>query len=349
MRVRLFGTLIPLFLIIGMATKAEALETRLLWEKKLPFKADRVKIAAVTGDVIAYSQDARQIILYDKDGNEPFRWGPKPARQPIGVNISDNGNIIVYTTSRTEEWAWKMEQEKKGTYWDLRVHCSTRTGKELWHKKIEGSAFLSPDGSLVAVVGENGMGGVPLTVLSSNGDLLWKHDTELTSALRFSPDGNYILFYDRRLYLFDKSGGLLWKKDDVSRPLSVSEGAAYIATDKQVFSKQGSLVLEGRAEVSGDGKRLLVSYPDKMGMLSLPGKTKIKDYPFWAEFLSYDGRFLVGHAFAKGEVRVLDTLTESGGSISIGKKNFWVHGGTKDGKFFVIGVDENKLLFCQAH
>lgn len=348
MNLKFLATPISL-LFIGFAINADALGTRVLWEKKLPFKADRIKMAAVSGDVIVFSQDARQIILYDKSGKDQSHWRPKPGRQPIGVNISQDGNIIVYTTSWTEEWAWKREQEKEGTYWDLRVHYSTRTGKELWHKKIEGSAFLSPDGSLVAVVGENGIGGVPLTVFNSKGDLLWRHDTELLSGLRFSPDGNYILFHDRWLYLFDRSGGLLWKKDGVSKAISVSEGGTYIATEKQVFNKQGNLILEGRAEVSGDGKRLLVSHSDKMSVLGLPGKTKIKDYSFWAEFLSYDGRFLLGHAFAKGEVRILDTLTESGGRISIGSKNFWVHGNTKDGKYFVVGVDDNKLLFCQAY
>jgi len=214
------GSLRPLTLIlaltivtIGWAVKVEALGPRLLWEKTMPFKIGGTKMAAISADVIVYSRDASQIILYDKQGNKRFHWGPRIDRQPMGIDISDDGNTIAYTTSWTEHY-WqskKLDIIKLG--WDSRVHYCTGAGKELWNKKIEGSAFISPDASLVAVIGTRGMGGVPLTVLDSRGNILWKYNTGLLFDLRFSPDSNYILFFDDvALYLFDKYGNLFWKK-----------------------------------------------------------------------------------------------------------------------------------------
>jgi hypothetical protein len=131
---------------------------------------------------------------------------------------------------------------------------------------------------------------------------------------------------------------------------SVSEGATYITTrDKKVYDKQGNVVFEGDAEASGDGKRLLVSYSDRMSMLSLPDKTVIKDYTFWGKFLSYEGRFLVTHSFSQGQVGVFDTLSESWGGINIGNRNFLVRGNTNDGKYLVVGAGDNRLLYYQAY
>lgn len=342
--------LVLMISILGWTMRGEALNPKLLWEKKLPFKPDSVQMASNSGDVIIYSQEARQIILYDKNGNKRFHWGPRIDRQPKGIDISDDGNTIVFMTSWTEDYTEKKKIDIDKLGWDTRVHYSTKKGKELWNKQIEGSAFLSPDASLIAVIGEYGAGGVPLTVLDSKGRVLWKYPSRFLLGLKFSPDGNYILFNDGDLHLFDKSGILLWKKRDSHEAESVSEGATYITTrDKKVYDKQGNLVLEGDASVSGDGKKLLVSYSDKMNILRLPDKTVIKNYTFWGDFLSYEGRFLVTHSFSQGQVGVFDTLSESWGRINIGSRNFLVRGNTKDGKYLVIGVGDNRLLFYQAY
>jgi hypothetical protein len=48
---------------------------------------------------------------------------------------------------------------------------------------------MSPDASLVAVVRTHGMGGVPLTVLDSRGNLLWRYNTREVAELLFLPMG----------------------------------------------------------------------------------------------------------------------------------------------------------------
>jgi len=60
--------------------KAEALQLRLLWQKALPFEASDIIMASQSGDIILYSREARQIILYDKNGNKRFHWGPRVDR-----------------------------------------------------------------------------------------------------------------------------------------------------------------------------------------------------------------------------------------------------------------------------
>lgn len=195
------------------------------------------------------------------------------------------------------------------------------------------------------------MGGVPLTALDSGGNILWKYDTELLGDLRFSPEGNYILFYDNiKLYLFDKSGNLLLKKTDTLEPSSISEGAAYITTKgNKVYDKQGNTILESKAIVSGDGKRLLVTCPDKIRILSLPDKTLIGEYPFnHAGFFSYDGRFIATSGLTNpNNLLIVDTLSKVSSEITIvGESN---ERRTKDGKYPVVIVEDKKLLFYQVY
>lgn len=278
-----------LILMVAIAVNAEALEPKLLWEKQMPFEVSggSIEMAAQSGDVIVFSQETRKIILYDKNGNKRFQWGPRIDRQPIGADISDDGRVILYKTSRTEETALRS---KTGD-WDRRIHYAARNGKELWNKAVSEGAYLSPDGKLIAVrpsaeEGEN------LTVLDSQGKVLWKYVQGEIGFLTFSPESNYILFSgDDGVHLFDKAGNLIWKKADEEGGWSVSENASYISPskivvrgvkNKKLYDKQGTLILEGATlKVSRDGKRVLISYPDKMSMLSLPDKTVIKDFNFW--------------------------------------------------------------------
>jgi WD40 repeat protein len=334
--------------MLPIGVRAQTLQPRLLWEKTTPFEIGSIEMARQSGDVIISSRGARQIILYDKDGNKRFHWGPRIDRQPMGIDISDDGNTIVFTSLWTETYVEKKRIDINRLGWDNRVHYLTRKGKELWNKQIEGSAFLSPNGSLVAVVGEHGMGGVPLTVLDSKGNMLWKYPTQPVLNLRFSPDGNYILFYDGNLYLFHKSGNLLWKKTDVLEPQSVSEGATYITTkDKKVFDKQGNIFLEVKAIVSGDGKRLLVVHPDKVSIMSLPDKTLIREYR-GGGFLSHDGRFLIALSPSGNEL-IIDTVNQVSSEIPI--KNISVSRlqSTRDGKYLIYAIEKKKLIFYQAY
>jgi hypothetical protein len=172
-----------LFLIIfitSWAEKAEALEPRLLWEKTIPFEIGIIKTAAQSGDVIISSRKARQIILYDKQGNKRFHWGPRIDRQPMGIDLSDDGSIIRFSTSRTEEFSLKS----KTPGWDSRIHYVTWKGKELWNREYLGAAYLSPDGKMVAI-GTSAGEGENLTTLDSQGRVLWKYISRVAHNIVF--------------------------------------------------------------------------------------------------------------------------------------------------------------------
>lgn len=345
--------------IVGWAIKTEALSPKLLWEKKLPFKPDSIKMAASSGDVIIYSQEARQIILYDKNGNKRFHWGPRIDRQPMGIDISDDGNVIVYTTSWTEDYIEKKRIDINKLGWDTRVHYSTRKGKELWNKPILGMSVLSPDGKMVAIGKSAGEGG-DLTILDSQGKMLWKYISREADNIVFSPDSNYILFSgEEGLHLLDRFGNLLWKKIDASEVTSISEGAMYITTsgslsiprriNEKVYDKQGNIIFEGKAYVSEDGKRLLFVYQDKISILSLPNKTVIKEYFLkYATFLSYDGRFIVTSGQPTPHFYIIDSISNKSAKLPI-EGNHWKAGSTTDGKYLVFVVEGKKILFYQVY
>lgn len=324
--------------------------------KKLPFEIGTggIKMAAQSGDVILGSRDARQIIVFDKTGNKLFKWGPRIDRQPMGTDISDDGSVILYATSRTEKAALKS----KDGGWDTRIHYITRKGKELWNKQYSGAAYLSPDGKMVAIVPSAGEG-ADLIMLDSQGKILWKYTQREIIALKFSPDSNYILFSGNEgLHLLDKSGNLLWKKYGEAGAdwgSSISEGATYIFDDvyNKVYDKQGNVIFEGEADVSGDGKRLMVIHRNeankftKISILSLPDKTVIREY-IGGGFLSHDGRFLIALS-TSGNQLVIDTLNQTSSEIPIANASISEVASTKDGKYLLFVVGGRKLLFYQIY
>jgi len=359
----LWVALIGLILLLPFNSHAQTLQPRLLWEKKLPFTPDEIKMASISGDVLVWSQDARQIILYDKNGNKVFHWGPRVDRQPMGVDISDDGSVIIYETSFTESY---IDQKKPAGDWDWdgRIHYSTRKGKELWNKKIWGSATLSPDGKMVvnhpSVVATG-----DLYVYDSQGKLLWTFETSHVDALSFSPDSQYLGFYSSSgiqsksdgYYFMDKSGNVLWVKADVfSQRSTLSDMAKYVFINTKVgpnevgkvYDKQGNLVFEGDVYLSGDGNRLFVRYPNKMVLMSLPDKSVIKEYPSWRGFMSHDGRFLVTRGVInRDNTLVIDTLQQVESEILTGKHTNFMS--TKDARYMAVVVDGNKILYYQLY
>jgi len=328
----------------GWAMKVEALEPRLLWKKAIPFEIGSIKMARQSGDVILSNRDARQIILYDRKGIKRFHWGPRIDRQPMGIDLSDDGSIIRFSTSRTEEFSLKS----KTPGWDSRIHYVTRKGKELWNRGYLGAAYLSPDGKMVAIGTSAGEGG-NLTILDSEGRFLWKYISREADNIVFSPDSNYLLFSgEEGLHLLDKSGNLLWKKGDAFQAVSVSEGATYVTTgDKKVYDKHGNIIFKGDARISGDGKWLLVVYPDKISIMTLSDRTVKREYP-GGGFLSHDGRFLTALS-PSGNQLIIDTVNQVSSEIPI--KNISVSRvlNTKDGKYLLFAIGHKKLLFYQVY
>ncbi len=350
----LWAMLIGLILLVPFNAFAQTLQPRLLWEKKLPFKGG-VSIAYVSGDVIACSRDARQIIAYDKNGNEFFHWGPRVDRQPMGCEISDDGNVLLYTTTFTESY---LERKKIPGEWDKRVHYATRKGKELWNKPVWGGIGLSPDGKMV-VNYTDGNEGQDINVYDSQGKTLWTFGTNYVETLAFSPDSQYLGFQGDGYYLMDKAGNVLWRKTDIFvSSSSISDMAKYVYLDTgrgpeeagKVYDKQGNLVFEGNARLSLDGSKLLIPYTDRTVILSLPDKTVIKEYPYHGFFVSHDGRFLFVNLGVRGKSRIIDTSNGEYGDFDLLDKGVTTSSAmTKDGKYMVIVVDGNKILYYQLY
>jgi hypothetical protein len=104
--------------------------------------------------------------------------------------------------------------------------------------------------------------------------------------------------------------------------------------------------VEGEAIVSGDGKRLLVVYPDKVSIMTLLDKTVIREYP-GGGFLSHDGRFSTALSPSGNEL-VIDTVNQVSSEIPI--KNISVRRlqNTRDAKYLIYAVEHKKLLFYQV-
>lgn len=196
MRTKISKTMVMVFIgfvaLLVMTPKAEALEPRLLWKKELKFDATSVGFARNTGDVIVGGKYARRIILFDKNGNERFHWGPRIDRQPHSVGITDDGRYFIYESGWTHKFKEKMKKED----WDHRIHYVQKNGKELWNKPFSQLEYtypvLSPDGKYIAFAGAMGEGG-DIELWDSAGKRLWIKDAPASEDLKFSPDSKYIV------------------------------------------------------------------------------------------------------------------------------------------------------------
>ena len=320
-------------LLMVMVVKVQALEPKLLWEKKLNFEITDIAFARNTGDIIVSGKYARKIVLFDKQGNLRFEWGPRIDRQPIGVDISADGRFFIYESSLTEKFKNKMNKSD----WDQRVHFLNNKGKEFWNKKISYREFqISPNGDCILSIGvPSESGGIKL--FDSSGRLLWSVTTPGIHGSGFSPDSKYIAVSDTGLkaYLFTKKG-LVWEKDiGTYLVTSLSLNGAYISFSSyeqikgggKIVDKQGRVLLEGDniAVVSGKGSKGVLW--DKRGfrIYSLPDLTFLKTYPIVpAEDniknsidISQDGRFIVvtGKKMDKQDINNVFLFDLSGGAL----------------------------------
>jgi hypothetical protein len=361
-------TIILILILVGFpmtsALNAEALTPKLLWKKKLPFEIGSIKMAFQSGDVILSSKKGRQIILYDKQGNKRLQWGPRIDRQPMGIDISDDGDIIVYTTMWTENYAEKMKIDTNKLGWDERLHYVTRNGKELWNKQILGEAYLSPNGKMIAI-GPSAGEGRDLIVMDLQGKVLWKYISRVVQHLTFSPDSNYLLFAgEEGLYLFEKNGNLLWiKKEDLMG--SVTEGASYILTGKKVYDKQGNVVLdvsrdlpaEAIALESIDNEKIVIRYPDRISTIKRADMTVLKEFSLsrfsvlGGRGSSYDDRFMVFSgktATSSNNLFIFDTLMNESWETRLEPNFYFIL--SKDGRYLlVVMMRLNKIVFYQVY
>jgi hypothetical protein len=355
-------------------TKAEALEPKLLWEKE--FKSsqnNKVDIARESGHVIV-SDGKKEVILYDREGNELFHWGPRIDRHCGGVRISDDGKYFTFYSGYTMQYA---EEKRIHSRSDDRIHFySSETKKELWSTQSSESmpVGILPEGSGVVTSGPF------MDILNSTGSVVFRHTEQWVYGVVLSPDGNYIAVVQdslRPLKLFKRDGTLLWERGLHSGIVSISDDASYITTepylihsgyplDKQqsihrgvVYDRDGNIIMEGYGIVSGNGKRVLMHKPDGIVIYSLPEKKLIKELPgkielpkrfgsFFAEF-SYDGNYL---AIRDGDsIHVHDLGKDEKEEISVpgmGKNLFASL--SIDGKYLLVAPSvTDKILFYQLY
>jgi len=288
------GILIGVLLILlTISQLSSALEPRLLWKKEIASFIWDVAFAEESGDVIFVHGEKNQITLLDKNGKIIWQWGPELEKVSLQVDISKNGNIFVYNTS------------KKIIHGSRIIHYCNRNGKDIWTLVDRPEIpYLSPDGKYLFLSLGQGWKGKS-SFLDSNGKTLWKYAAYPIDGVLFSPDGNYLA---AQHYLFDAFGNVCNKKIFYGFFTSLSDNGEFIGVRREeekegIYDKEGNLIFQGRNTISGDGKIVMRCNPNKIEVFRFPEKLKLKEYPIkrWEPDLydyeyfskiSYDGRYI---------------------------------------------------------
>lgn len=378
------AALILIGVFINWVTFAEALDVKLLWKKEFKNASIGIDFADKSGDLLITKGKKdnvmREVILYDKAGNERFHWGPRIDRRVGPATISDDGKYFVITTGYTKEYA---EKKNVSVLWGEMIHFYDRqTKKELWNKSIgEESPAIFPDGSFVIVYGyETGS----FEIYNKQGKSVLQLQQEGgIEDIGISPDGNYFALVrdsDCALVLYRRDGTKLWeKKCHKTGIASISNGASYISTypyslalsgvadelnthKGTVYDKSGNKVMEGFGVLSANGSKIAMLYPDKVTVLNWPNKTLVKEIIIDMREIfktssssntgfSDDGRYL----FIKSgtAIKVYDLLENTNQEINIREmvKDFG-YAATADGKYLLINLEEaNKatIYFYQVY
>lgn len=205
--------------LVNWVTFAEALEPRLLWKKEFRYTVKNIDLAAGSGDVLVALKGkgngvGKEVILFDKDGNERFHWGPRMDRRAGAVTISKDGKYFAFDTGYTEDYA-----NKKGVHVssDDRIHFYDRqTKKELWNIGVsdEDIPQIFPDGLSVMIYGyESGM----FEIYNQQGKVVFKQGQQTGGVKYFeiSPDTSHFALvkeYSGLLILYKRDGTKLWEK-----------------------------------------------------------------------------------------------------------------------------------------
>ena len=319
LRSGIFMIAVMLLVLMGCATigkpSAHALEPKLLWEKEIKDEEGKlvyVIFADKSGDTLIHRKDDRELIVYDKDGNERFHWGPRIDINPVIAEISSDGRYVAFTSVFTRSYAI---QRGTTVYSGSRVHLyDVKSGKELWSlDEYSDDIRFSPDGTYILTE----LSEQELSIRDINsGKVLYKYEGEdFRGTVKITPDGEYIYAVEGFVpgsgewyILYSRTANRLWEKDYLGRLVSISDGAEYITTapvdivlepEKSnngfVLDGNGNVVLEGEGYVSGNGKRIAMADETETRILSLPGKALLKKVLVKARFamFSHDGRYLV--------------------------------------------------------
>lgn len=176
-------TLISSISILAMATKAEALEPRLLWEKVFSDSITGLYIAKDTGNVLVHT--SKEIWYFDYLGKSLWKKGDKENWGWIGgAGVSDDGEHIVFQTAPATEKATEVT-----TFY---THYLNKEGKEIWNSKtIDGIAGFSPNGEFI-VTGD-ASSSTEMSIYNNKGVFLWKAKVGAVWDVKFDPTSNFFL------------------------------------------------------------------------------------------------------------------------------------------------------------
>lgn len=338
---------------------AEALEPKLLWEKNFE-GLENVELAEISGDVIVGLD--KEIIIFDKDGNERFHWGPRVDRFPTGAGISNDGKYFAITTNCTVEYADRM----RVSVWECgKVHFyNGETKKELWEYDTSSSMRIFPDGS--GVILDSAESGFYTRYADGQRSEYYKDD-KFGAVTYVSPDGRYIgTFSGKGNELFSRTGEGLWAKEGYSWVGSITDDAKYVALgpprdwrgpDKNsqgaVLDREGNVVFERYGDLSGNGTRAALQSDDWTRIMNLPEKTLLKEVPVNAEYArwSHDGRVvaLYGNRTDKASASnlfVYDFVGNTEWKANLGMQPLAV---TSNGKYLLLVDWDKKIAFYQLY
>ncbi len=385
-------TVIAFLILIGVlvnwVTIAEALDVKLLWKKEFRYKVKSIDFATSSGDVLVALKGkdegvGKELILFDKGGNERFHWGPRMDRMVGSPTISKDGKYFAFISGYTEDYA-----SKKGVHpsSDERFHFYDRqTKKELWNIRVsdEAQPRIFPDGSFLIIYGyTSGM----FSIHNQQGKVVFEQDQQTggIESLEISPDSSHFAFVKENnglLILYKRDGTKLWEKGRHREGIaSITDGASYISANPYflgpsstpdsinsqngtVYDKNGNKVMEGLGVLSGNGSRIAMFYPDKVTVLNWPGKSMVKEIMIDMGELfetstkshtrfSYEGKYL----FLKSgiSIKVYDLLGNTNAEIKIPEMvrypGIYI---TEDGRYLLInplGFEATRILhFYQVY
>lgn len=371
-----------LIVLVNWVTFAEALDVKLLWKKEFRYKVKSIDFATGSGDVLVALKGkdegaGKELILFDKSGNERFHWGPRMDRMVGSPTISKDGKYFAFISGYTEDYA-----SKKGVHpsSDERFHFYDRqTKKELWNIRVsdEAQPRIFPDGSSLIIYGY--MSGM-FRIYDQQGKIIFKQDqqTRGIESLQISPDSSHFALVEDSsglLILYKRDGTKLWEKGRHEEGVaSITDGASYISANPYflgpsdtadsinshngtVYDKTGNKVMEGLGVLSGNGSRIAMFYPDKVTVLNWPEKTMVKEIMMdMRELLktsaksharfSYDGKYL----FLKSGISIwiYDLLGNTNAEIKIPEMTRYAEIYiSEDGRYLLInplGFEATKIL-----
>jgi len=345
-------------ILLAMGRRLEgALNPTLLWEKEFDGVVvdEGVGLARISGDAIVSlkrsgAEQIDRVLIFNTTGQLVQEW-----KNACYGRISDDGNKVIYLTPYSAD-----------SFYD-KVHYATKDGQEIWWKQHGGDAYISPDGNLVIEASTALESTQLIEVYDVTGKEIWAYKLGESIDAIFSPDSAYIIanssiFPDKnrqsRVYK-SQTGELLWKKED-EWIISVSKDISYLVGLKGLYDKEGNTIFDKGTIVSEDGEKLIVCYPEKIELISLPEKTVLKTYPFETKDLgfSYDGRCLAvigerANVVSPNNLFVIDTGTdeileakiEPEGKSEFNQMQIFL---TKDSKYMLIQA-EGKLYYYQVY